>query len=359
MHKTGSVDLPLHPGKCPPWLFKRMRALSGEIAAAIIEEYGTRELVFRLSNPLFFQALGCVVGFDWHSSGLTTTLSAALKEGTSKEYGLVFCGGKGKASKMTIAEIEENANYLGLSSSKTEELIKATRMSAKVDSACIQDGYELYHHLFVFDEKCNWAVVQQGLNDENGYARRYHWFNSETFVENPNDIIAGYKHQRVLNLTSEKSEAVRKASVELVNDNPIHIKNELNGQKTLFDDVKITMPSRHHIKKDDLSERDWEMLRAAYEFQPQNYEELVSLRGVGGKTLRALALLAKIIYGAEADWNDPVKYSYAHGGKDGFPYPVDRGNYDNSIEFLRKLIEERKIGDEKTKAIMKRLASVF
>lgn len=358
MHKTGSIDLPLHPGKCPPWLFKRMRALSGEIAAAIIEEYGTRELVFRLSNPIFFQALGCVVGFDWHSSGLTTTVSAALKEGTPKEYGIAFCGGKGKASKITIAEIEKNADLFGLSSSKTEELLKATRMSAKVDSSCIQDGYELYHHLFVFDKKCNWAVVQQGLNDENGYARRYHWFNSETFVENPNDIIAGYKHERVLNLTSEKSEAVRKASVELVNDNPIHIKNELNGQKTLFDNVKIIMPSRHHIIRVDLSERDWKMLQATYELQPQNYEELVSLHGVGGKTLRALALLAKIIYGEEADWNDPVKYSYAHGGKDGIPYPVDLRNYDNSIEFLRRLIEERKIGDEKTKAIMKRLASI-
>jgi hypothetical protein len=359
MLKTGSIDLPLHPGRCPPWLFSRMKVLVGEIAAAVVEEYGTRELVVRLSSPMFFQALGCAAGFDWHSSGLTTTLGGALKEGVAADVGVAFCGGKGRASLRTPDEIEKRADEFYLSTAKTNELLKATRLSAKVDSACIQDGYALYHHLFVFDEDGNWAVVQQGLNDNAGYARRYHWFNSPAFVDSPNDVIAGQKHESVLNLTSERSREVRKISVDLVKDNPVHIKNELGGQRTLSAEGGSIrkMPARHHITKSDLTERDWKMLHAAYELQPNDYEELVSLQGVGGKTLRALALLAKIIYGKEADWNDPVKYSFAHGGKDGIPYPVDRKNYDNSIEFLRRIIEEKRIGDGKTKAILKALAA--
>ncbi len=355
MPKTGLLDLPLHPGRCPPWLFSRMKRLAAELTAAIVEEYGTRELLFRLSNPMFFQALGCVLGFDWHSSGLTTTASAALKEGVSPDLGLAFCGGKGKTSLKTPAEIELQSEKLGISSATTAKLLKAARLSAKVDSACIQDGYALYHHLFVFDENGCWAVVQQGLNAESGYARRYHWFDSAAFVDSPNSAIAGYKHERVLNLTSEKSGEVRKISVDLVKDNPVHIMNELQGQQTLFGSRK--MPARHHITVSDLTKKDRETLRAAYELQPADYEELVSLKGAGAKTLRALALLAKILYGTEADWEDPVKYSYAHGGKDGIPYPVDRKNYDNSIEFLRRLLEEKKIGDEKTKRLLKALAA--
>lgn len=357
MQKTGSLDLPLHPGRCPPWLFSRMRELGGEISAAIVEEYGTCELLFRLSNPMFFQALGCALGFDWHSSGLTTTVSAALKEGVSRDLGIVFCGGKGKTSLKTPDEIGAGADELGLSSERTDALLKATRLSAKVDSACIQDGYQLYHHLFVFDEDGNWTVVQQGLNEKAGYARRYHWFNSWTFVDSPNDIIAGIKHEKILNLVSEKSAEVRKISVDIINDNPQHIKNTFDRQRTLFG--HNVLPERHDILPYDLKDRDWKMLHAAYEFQPHDYEELVSLRGVGAKALRALALLSKLIYGKEADWEDPVKYSFAHGGKDGIPYPVDRKNYDNSIEFLRKVIKERRIGGDRCKQILIRLSSLF
>ncbi|MEM4165892.1 MAG: DUF763 domain-containing protein [Candidatus Bilamarchaeaceae archaeon] len=357
MVKTGSIDLPLHFGKCPRWLFKRMKKLSGEIIFAIIDEYGTKELLFRLSNPLFFQALGCVLGFDWHSSGLTTTVSAALKEGSGNESGIAFCGGKGKTSRKTPEEIEFKANEFGFSDKKIETLIKATRLSAKVDNSCIQDGYQLYHHLFVFDEDGNWAVIQQGLNEDSGYARRYHWFNSDSFVDSPKESIIGIKKHNVLNLVSDKSREVRKTSVDIVKDNPVHLKNELNSQQTLFG--HFVMPQRHEILSLDINERDWKILHEIYEQQPKDYEELVSLKGVGGKTLRSLALLSKIIYGCEADWEDPIKYSFAHGGKDGIPYPVDKKNYDSSIEFLRNLIEERKIGGERYKETLRRLATFF
>ncbi len=356
MIKTGSMDLPLHSGKCPPWLFTRMKTLAGEISETIIDEYGTREFLLRLSNPMFFQALGCILGFDWHSSGLTTTVCGALKEGIDKEAGIAVCGGKGKTSKKTPDEIEKNAEELNLSTAKTEALIKATKMSAKVDNNCIQDSYVLYHHSFFFDEDGNWAVVQQGMNDASGYARRYHWFNSSSFVESPNETIAGIKEESVLNLVSEMSEEVRKASIDIVKENPLYLKNKLEGQSMLFGEFK--MPERHWIEKNDLTKRDWEMLRAAYEFQPRNYEELVALKGIGAKSLRALALLSKLIYGKEADWKDPIKYSFAHGGKDGIPYPVDKKIYDDSIDFLRSIIIERRIGDEKTKRALMQLSSL-
>lgn len=357
MQKTGTIDLPLHPGKCPPWLFFRMRELAREISLAIVEDYGTKELVYRLSNPMFFQALGCALGFDWHSSGLTTTVGAALKEGVPLDCGVAFCGGKGKTSLQTPKEITERAEYFSLSEKKTEFLLKATRLSAKVDSACIQDGYTLYHHLFVFDEDGNWAVIQQGFNDSTGYARRYHWLNSQEFVDCPNEVVAGVKQSAVLNLVSEKSRDVRKASVDIINDNPSHLRSEFSSQQTLFS--HHVLPRRHEILACDLDECDWKNLHALYEIQPRDYEELVSLRGVGGKTLRALALLSKLVYGKEADWEDPVKYSFAHGGKDGFPYPVDKKNYDNSIEFLRELVRERKIGKDKNKQILMRLSSLL
>jgi len=348
--RTGSVDLPLHPGKCPRWLFGRMRKLAHAVSEIIIDEHGTGEYLFRLSNPMFFQSLGCTLGFDWHSSGLTTTVCGAIKEALSEDMGVVACGGKGKTSRKTPDEIAEKSEKLGVSTKRTEKLLKATKLSAKVDSNCIQDSYCLYHHTFLFDENGTWTVIQQGMHDAKGYARRYHWFDTNNFVEAPPNEIIGFEEKTVLNLVSDESEETRKASVDLVKDNPIHLQKYVEGQSTLFGEIKL--PKRHEILNCDLTERDWRMLQNAYEMQPGNYEELVALRGMGAKGLRSLALVSKLIYGAEPDWKDPVKYSFAHGGKDGIPYPVNRKVYDESIEFLRNaLIEAKTERNEKMKAL--------
>ncbi len=354
--KTGSVDLPLHPGKCPAWLFKRMRPLTKAISQIIIDNYGTRALLARISDPMFFQALSCVIAFDWHSSGVTTTTCGAIKEALTEDMGLVACGGKGKTSRKTPEEINRFGESFSLSDSRISQLQKSSRLSAKVDSSAVQDGYDLYHHSFLFDEKGNWAVVQQGMNAANRYARRYHWFNEQQFVDDPKTKIAGSKEKEVLNLVSGESEDTRKASVDLVKDNPYRLRKYFDGQTTLFDEEHHSFPKRHEILTNDLTKQDWQMLHHAYELQPGNYEELVALKGMGGRKLRALALVSKLVHGTKLDWKDPVKYSFAHGGKDGIPYPVDKQTYDHSIEFLRDVINEMN-ANEKQNAL-RRLASV-
>ncbi len=341
-----TIDLPLHPGKCPAWLFTRMRSLSREIVSVIIDNYGSRELLLRLSDPMFFQALSCAIGFDWHSSGTTTTTCGALKEALTIDLGIAVAGGKGRASRNTLQEIQQKSDYLGACEKK---LRKASILTAKVDSSVIQDGYNLYHHSFLFDEKGNWCVIQQGMNPANHYARRYHWFNADRFVASPPNKIAGSKEKETLNLSSCQCEDSRKVSLDLVKDNPNHLRKYFGGQTTLLD-THYALPARHEIFKSDLSKKDWEILHNAYELQPKNYEELVCLQGMGKKKLRALGLLAKLIHGTELDWKDPVKYSFAHGGKDGIPYPVDRTTYQNSISFLQDVLAETKSG-EKSKAL--------
>ena len=300
------MHLPLHPGKCPPWLFGRMKKLSKALSELIIFEYGSKEFLRRLSDPLFFQSMGCVLGFDWHSSGLTTTVCGAMKEALADEHEVAACGGKGKTSKKAPFDIEKNADRYSLSDSKTEKLKKASKMTAKVDSSCVQDGYGLYHHIFFMDEKGGWTVVQQGLSDEKGWARRYHWYSTDNFVENPEESIMGDGSDETLNLVGVSSEEARKISVDLVKDNPARLRKYFTGQTTLFDN-DYKMPKRHEILGSDLSERDWKTLGTVHEHQPRNYEELVSLRGVGKKKLRALALISKLVYGSELDWKDPVK----------------------------------------------------
>ena len=364
--KTGSIDLPLHPGKCPAWLFKRMRPLTKAISELIINEYGTIELLKRISDPLFFQSLSCTIGFDWHSSGTTTTTCGALKEALSADIGVVACGGKGKVSRKTPDEITQHSEYFNLSDSKTNALLEATKLSAKVDSSCVQDNYDLYHHSFLFDEHGNWAVVQQGMNHANKYARRYHWLQTENFTESPPENISGMKKEEegsVLNLVSNETQDTRLKTVELVQDNPNRLRRYFTGQTTLLDtrsetqDI-ISLPERHEILKCDLSKKDWEMLHNAYELQPKNYKELISLDGIGKKKLRALALVSKLIYGTKLDWKDPVKYSFAHGGKDGIHYPVDRTSYDHTIGFLRDVIDGADIDANERRMALRRLGSI-
>ncbi|MEM4336619.1 MAG: DUF763 domain-containing protein [Candidatus Woesearchaeota archaeon] len=362
MMKTGIANLPLHSGKAPRWLFNRMVKLSREICEAIIQDYGEEEFINRLSDPYWFQALGNVLGFDWHSSGVTTTVCGALKEALkNSNLGVTACGGKGKSSLYTISEIEKSS----LSSKKLEKLIYATKMTAKVDSALVQDNYTLYHHSFFFSEKGHWAVVQQGMNNTNNYARRYHWVGGvKSFVETPHSAICcDEKGSNVLDLTAKDNSNIRKCSLDLVKENPIHLKKYFSKQLTLnkflgVEEVitrELTMPAHHHIILSNLSEKTILSLKNAYEIQPKNYEELVFLKGIGAKSLRALALVSEIIYGEKIKWEDPVKYSFAHGGKDGVPYPVDKINYDKTILILKEALQNSKIGEKEKINAIKRL----
>jgi hypothetical protein len=358
--RTGVADLPLHYGKTPRWLFKRMVELSKGVVDALVYEYGEEELLRRLANPFWFQAFGCLIGFDWHSSGLTTTTCGALKLAISPEkHGIVVAGGKGKISRKAPEEIEKKGELLSLSNNKIEILKYSSRMSAKVDECCVQDFYSLYSHSFIFTEKGEWCTVQQGM--KGNYARRYHWLsdNLKSFVEEPHSGICADKFEgRVLNLTAKESEETRKISLDLVRDNPLKLRKYASGQTLLTDfrELNLSLPERHEIMRIDISERGWEFLKKAYELQPQSYEELVSLKGIGAKTLRALALLSDLLYGAEPSWKDPARYSFAHGGKDGIPFPVDKQVYDSTIEILRDAVESAKIGEMEKYHALKRLA---
>ncbi len=354
MRLSGTADLPLHTGKAPRWLFSRMVKLSGAIAEHIIEEYGEAELLRRLSSPHWFQAFSCAIGFDWHSSGTTTTTMGALKEALSPEkHGVGVAGGKGSRGTKTPEELREACARAG-EEELAEELIRASRLSFKVDAGCVQDGYQLYHHTMVFTLSGEWCVVQQGMKDR--YARRYHWHSEEleSFTCEPHTGISAQRvEQRALNLVSESSEEVRRASLELLEESPARLRRLAQGQRSLLE-PELRLPARHRVSRVDISERSWRALARLHEIQPESYEELVGLPGVGGRTLRALALLAELIYGTPADWKDPVKYSFAHGGKDGTPYPVDRRTYDRSIGILREALEEARVGRrEKKQAILR------
>ncbi|MGC9058381.1 MAG: DUF763 domain-containing protein [Candidatus Nanoarchaeia archaeon] len=361
--RTGFAQLPLHYGSCPSWLFKRMKTLAGAITEIIIEEFGPNELLLRLSNPYFFQAFGCVLGFDWHSSGLTTTVCGALKEALNKkELGVFVAGGKGSVSRKTPEEIEKYSEKLNLSTTKIQTLINASKLTAKVDNALVQDGYSLYHHIFIFTEKGKWAVIQQGMNSTNRLARRYHWLSDsfKEFVEEPHTAIcAQQKEKEVLDLTSKQAREAREISVDLVQDFDLIKKftTKQISQTSLTSpdsDFKVlNMAAQHHIK--DELKLNYETLKRAAEIQPKNYTELIMVPGFGPKHVRALALIANLIYGAELSWQDPAKYSFAHGGKDGIPYPVDKELYDASIVTLQEAIKQAKLSQKEKFLALKQL----
>jgi hypothetical protein len=360
MQRTGVVDLPLHTGQAPRWLFERMVKLSNAISEIIIIEHGKKELIKRLSNPFWFQSFSCVIGFDWHSSGTTTTSCGALKLALQKnDLGVKIAGGKGKSVRKVEEEILSSG--LSLSDKKIEKLKRASKMAAKVDTACVQDGYNLYHHVIIFDESGNWSIIQQGIN--NSYARRYHWLSDKvsSFVEEPHYGIIGDKfEEKVLDMTTKENEEIRKASIDLVKDNPSRLMKYI-PQKTLLDFSlnSFAMPRHHEIRIEELSKSTLDFLKKAYEFQPKNYEELVALNGCGPAKIRALALLSQILFGEEIKWKDPLKYTFAHGGKDGHPFPVDKNTYDESIEFLKDVIKQAKLNDFEKMNALKRLERLF
>ncbi len=345
--------------------------LSRGIVDVLVLEHGPDEVVRRVSDPYWFQAFCCVIGFDWHSSGTTTTGTGALKVAVDPQrHGLAVAGGKGRASRRTAADIAAASGTLGLPDARVDGLARASRLSAKVDNACVQDGYHLYHHAMFVSETGAWSVVQQGMGD--GYARRYHWLSDGlgSFVEEPHAGIACDRAtEGALDMTSRLSREARGVSLDLVNDGPDRLRGLLDkaGPQPTLDDFgpaasappHVSMPRRHAVLDVDISERGWEVLRTAYELQPTSYEELLSVRGMGPKKVRALALVADVIYGAPSSWKDPVKYSFAHGGKDGYPYPVDRRVYRSSIRSLREAVEAARVGEGRRLGALRRLTDLI
>jgi hypothetical protein len=354
--KTGIATLPLHYGRAPRWLFERMRLLSREIVIAIVTEFGTRELLLRLSDPYWFQALGCILGFDWHSSGLTTTVTGALKEGIkdiSHDIGLYIAGGKGAASRKTPSEIEGAGNRIDIDPSK---LVYASKMSAKVDNAALQDGYQLYHHVFVFTKTGSWSVIQQGMRETDRTARRYHWLGEAVtdFVDEPHSAICCDTRGEVLNMVARESGEARIVSARLAQEKPEMVVKELEKIR------RLTLPSHHHVDRADINPKYLnKILLKTYESQPGNFEQLLSIEGVGPKTIRALSLLSELMYGKAPSYHDPVRFSFAHGGKDGHPYPVDRKTYDTTISVMKKAIESANVGNRDKIDAVKRLVNYF
>ena len=341
MRRTGVSDLPLHPGRCPPWLFKRMKVLAGLVSEAIILEYGTDEFLKRIANPYFFQSFGCVLGFDWHSSGVTTTTLGALKEAIDPEkHGIAVLGGKGGMSRKTPDEIEKTSQTFPLTEEETEFLKYASRMTAKVDSSAVQDGYQLYHHNFILAENGNWAVIQQGMNPANKYARRYHWLSDDVadFVSEPHSAICCDHRGRTLDMTAKESDEARKTSVDLVKDGLGEVR-------------KYLMMGRYHW----IDRNVYSKLMDLNEFQPRDFEELLAFKGVGPKTIRALAFTSKLVYGTEVSWKDPARFSFSRGGKDGTPFKIERQAYDESNEILRSAIDNANLGSKEKLQAIRRL----
>ncbi len=381
MFKRGVATFTLDYGKCPKWLFERMVKLGREMTRVIVAEYGPDEFVKRIADPVWFQALGTVLAFDWNASGLTTILTAAIKEairGEEKDLGIYICGGKGKTSLKTPEQINLFGARAELPQEKINSLEYNSRMAAKVDSSLIQDGFQIYHHSFFFSQNGVWAVVQQGMNEKNVTARRYHWYSDEVrnLVIEPHSGIISDGQNTGLNMTAKDSKDSQKISTELVQGSYNTLMKDLKllrKYSTPQSDVIAIGDKRNELVNVKLHDRDFKVLpvvtedftKSKYlqkilyevnEIKPESYEKLLSLKGVGPKTIRALALTAEVIYGAKASYEDPARYSFAHGGKDTVPYPVDRPTYDQTIQTMQKLVEKMKIGYSERNKVLGRLS---
>jgi uncharacterized protein len=357
MQQTGIAQLPLHGGKAPAWLFQRMVRLGREITRLIIENDGPQVFLQRLADPYWLQSLGCVLGFDWHSSGVTTTVCGALKEalkGREKEFGLIIAGGKGATSRKTPREIIAAGEKYPMDCSP-DALVYLSRLTAKVDNNAIQDGFQLYHHSFFFTFNGSWAVVQQGMNER--FARRYHWFSEavQTMTLEPHAAIcSNLQRERALNLVALDSQPAQSIITDLSHERPEKLIGEIQRLQTL------SLPSHHQVSVSDIHSKSIEkILLRTYERKAKNFEDLISMPGVGAKTLRALTLIADLAYGTPASWKDPVKFTFAHGGKDGHPYPVNCKLYDESVEFLRRTLDRSRIERSEKENALKRLHRLF
>lgn len=338
MKRSGSADMPLHYGHVPPWLANRMATLGLAIVETLALEYGKNEVVRRLSDPFWFQSLGAVMGMDWHSSGITTSVMGALKKSVnprSHELGIYICGGKGRYSRETPNELLKLGERTGLNA---EYLVRCSKLAAKVDNTAIQDGFQLYLHNFIVNDEGNWAVVQQGMSDRSSTARRYHWHSSDlkSFVEEPHTFIYGRNQGQILNATDKGAAPARNAMLQLTKEEP---------EKMLREIRHLVMPNQHHVRNEDVDiKRLGSLLWLAHDEQPQNFEELILLQGVGPRTLQSLALVSEVIHGTPSRFTDPARFSFAHGGKDGHPFPVPAKVYDEAIAVLRSAIDRSKLG---------------
>lgn len=396
---SGHADLPLHTGIVPKWLADRMMVLGTLIVESLVENYGRDEVLVRLSDPLWFQSLGAVMGMDWHSSGITTSVMYALKRGLNpraKDLGIYVCGGRGKYSRLTPEELISISEKEGL---KGSDLVNNSKLCAKIDNNAVQDGFVLYQHNFILSKSGNWTVVQQGMNGNTKTARRYHWCSNElkSFVENPHTGVVGQNQGKILNLTDSKAMPTRNNILEISKENPDRILKEivqigkpasemilLSGGKvesikqarqgTLFPDLEekglfrednqkyftsgrnIVMPTHHEVLEEDVDlKRLGAVLATSYENQPSNFEQLMLTKGLGPRTLQSLTLVSEVIYGTPSRFTDPARYSFAHGGKDGQPFPVPLKIYDETIRVLRDSIEKSKLGYKDKSECIKRL----
>jgi uncharacterized protein len=364
--RTGSADLPLHGGRVPHWLGARMARLGAVITEAIVHEYGRDEFMRRLAHPFWFQSFGAVMGMDWHSSGITTSVIGGLKRGLGQieqELGIHVCGGRGKHSRQTPHELVTIGERVGFDG---EELAKASRLVAKVDSAAVQDGFDLYLHGFIVTDDAKWVVVQQGMNGDRRQARRYHWLSEGVgdFVNEPHAAIEGVSHGEIINLTDRRAANSRDAQLDLLKSHgPDGITKEAG---TLIGKSKkastqpilphLIMPAHHDVRSSDVVMRRLRgSLAAAASCGPRDFPELLLVPGVGARTVRALALVAEVVHGAPCRFSDPARFSLAHGGKDRHPFPVPLHVYDETIRTLKTAVQSARLGREEELGALKRL----
>lgn len=349
--RTGIATVPLDYGHCPPWLFQRMEKLGRAITEAIIEEFGPEEFLKRISDPVWFQSLGCVMGFDYNSSGLTVVTLGALKSSlfeVQDNLGIYVCGGK-KESRKTPDEI--TAYGISRQFDFAPKLIYASKMAAKVDSSLLQDGYQIYQHNLLFVKSGSWAVIQQGMNTQNQTARRYHWLSSnmKDFIEEPHTGIASQIKVNPLNLTAKESSQNRDISLDLAKEKSKIVKDlELIQTKRSKNLAEMVLYNKefhwHPVVQEKFDLKRFEKIVSAIQGEkPDNFEKLLSLKGVGPKTIRALSLVAEVIYGAKPSYEDPAKYTFSMGGKDGTPYFVDRKTYDKTLDLMNRGILKSRI----------------
>ena len=352
MKRSGSADLPLHYGYVPTWLAERMSRLGLAITESIITEYGKEEMLRRLSDPFWFQSFGAVMGMDWHSSGITTSVMGALKREVNpnaQALGIYICGGKGKISKETPAELTRIADSTGLNGN---ELVRCSKLSAKVDNSAIQDGFQLYTHNFIVSNTGEWTVIQQGMRTTDKLARRYHWHstNLQSFVEEPHSGIAGINQGNILNLTAKEASQTRDGILKINSEIPEEIIDTYQ---------QLKMPSHHDVRANDVNlKRLGSVLWLAHEHQPKDFESLLLLQGVGPRTIQSLALVSEVIHGTPTRFNDPARFSFAHGGKDGHPFPVPLKVYDETIQTLHNAVQKAKIGASEKNVAIKKLHEI-
>jgi hypothetical protein len=348
MKRSGSADLPLHNGFVPQWLYERMAKLGLAMTEAILSEYGRQAFLSRISDPFWFQSFGAVMGMDWHSSGMTTAITGALKRAVnphSKELGIYICGGKGKSSRNAPNELRAVGDQTGLDG---EELVRWSKLSAKVDNTAVQDGFQLYIHNFIVSREGDWSVVQQGMREGDATARRYHWHSQgvRSFVEEPHAAVCGINQGPILNLTATEADKTKQAILSITREKPEILMQQFQH---------LAMPDHHDVRAKDVDlKRLGSVLWLAHDTSPKNFEELLLLEGVGPRTIRSLTLVSEIIHGTPSRFRDPARFSFAHGGKDGHPFPVPTKTYDEVIDALQKAVRTARLGQgDKAQALKK------